>query len=113
MLFARSTSILPAFSLMSCFQRTRRATPESRMSTSSTSVSIRRMRRSWHVRAHEIAVPGPLEAYVFQAEFEPGDLAGLDVPDQPGVRVAPVVALPHHRAPAVDPVGVLGRSEEH
>ena len=45
------------------------------------------------VRADEEAVVGPLETDVFEAEFKAGDLAGVDIAQQPGVGIAAVVAL--------------------
>ena len=44
---------------------------------------------------------------MFQAQFEPGDLVGVDVAQQPGVGVAAVVAALHDVAPLVDGGGVL------
>ena len=79
---------------MSCFQRTRRATDERRMSVSlHAGLKAQELQVLGHVRADEVAVLLLLEADVFQAQFEPGDFAGVHVAQQPGIGVAAVVAL--------------------
>ena len=59
------------------------------------------------VGAREVAVLRPLEGHVLEAQLEPGDLAGVRVGHEPGVRVAAVVALPHDAVEVVDGGRVL------
>src|SRR6267142_1683727 len=63
-----------------------------------------------NVGADEIAVALFLVADIFEAEFQSRDFFRIDVPDQPGIGIAAVIAPLHDFGPGIERAGVLGRA---
>jgi len=95
---------------INCFQRTRRATLDSRMSFSFASVS-----NTSSLRSSAMFEPGKRRRACarrrpVQAQFRDGRSRRSGCRRAAGVRVAAVVAALHNGAPVVNPPGVLGRA---
>jgi len=79
--FATSMSIAPLCFAITCSQRVRRALGELALFVGSNVVSSSSACPSPEVRADEVAVLGPVDGPVLQAQLEERDLAGLGITD--------------------------------
>src|SRR5208283_1073011 len=67
------------------------------------------MRILRYVGTNEVTILGPLATVIFDPQFQTGNLSAVDLPDEPGIGIAAVVAFLHDGAPLVNISGILCR----